>query len=307
MGKKKLIRNNVLILTSFMIGFFSCTVLFAAEKFTIRVIAQNANIRLKPDINSLVIAKVPIGTLLESEGRDDSWYKVNLPPDEKGFIVSGYIHQNIVEVIEEPSEEIKEDIKETKEKKKVELESPEKEIPSSIQKTPPKEEKSPPIYRQRPPRRRERATQKRFFPKIGLGIALPSGDLADLFTIGLGSNISGAFLILKEPQISLISGLEAHYFLNKSGYSDVSMSRLILYTDFSIGKKVNNFGFFAEGGIGLYLDLLEVGVYWWSTSDSEFEVGGRAGGGLNIGRFEILGLYHFVERNMFTIMFSYVF
>lgn len=78
-----------------------------AEKVKVRVILENANIRLKPDISSMIITGVSLGAILESDGQVEEWYKVNLPPDEKGFVVSGYIHSSEVEVLEEKAVEEK--------------------------------------------------------------------------------------------------------------------------------------------------------------------------------------------------------
>lgn len=97
------------ILLSLLIIFLLLAGIGEAAKLRVRVIVERANIRLRPDIKSPVIAKAPIGTVLESEGKEGRWYKVNLPPDESGFVVSGYIHENIVEVVEEIKEVLKEE------------------------------------------------------------------------------------------------------------------------------------------------------------------------------------------------------
>ena len=73
--------------------------LSTAQKVKVRVILENANIRLKPDISSMIITGVSLGAVFESDGQVEEWYKVNMPPDEKGFVVSGYIHSSEVEVI----------------------------------------------------------------------------------------------------------------------------------------------------------------------------------------------------------------
>lgn len=91
---------------TFVIVFFSIALLIfpqlsKAEKTKIRVIVEKANIRLKPDLGSPIISSVPLGAVLEAEKRIGEWFKVNLPPDEKGFVVTGYVHLSMVEVIEE--------------------------------------------------------------------------------------------------------------------------------------------------------------------------------------------------------------
>jgi hypothetical protein len=307
MGEKNKSRIHFLIIVPLIFCLFFLTDICDAASFKVRIIVSKANIRLKPDIDSTIIANVPIGTVLESEGKEGNWYKVILPPDESGFVISGFVHQNIVEVREEIKEEIIEEVKEVPKKEIIEEEKPKEEIPPVAQAPPAKDKRPTQPAPRYPQRRRRQPEQKKFSAGIGLGIAFPSGDISEFFRAGLGANIYGGFLILKEPQINLIGGLEAYYFLNDSLYTDASMSRLLFYADCRIGKKINSFSFFAEGGIGLYLDLLEIWNYWGAASDTEFEVGGRAGGGVAIGKFEIVGMFHFVERNMFTIMFSYVF
>ncbi len=77
-----------------------------AGKVKLRVTVEKANVRLKPDLGSMVISEVPLGAVLEAEEQIGEWFKVNLPPDEKGFVVTGYIHSSAVELVEEkPVEE----------------------------------------------------------------------------------------------------------------------------------------------------------------------------------------------------------
>jgi len=272
--------------------------LIFAEVLKVRVTASQANIRLKPTTQSEAISKVPIGAVLDVIKKEGEWYLVKLPPDEKGIVVTGYIHQSIVEVVEE--------IKEIPKEEKPEKAKPKEIGPPTILEREVKEEKPMPTKPQYIPRRK-REPQKAFVFKSGAGIAFPSGDWSDLFTIGLGANISGSYSILQQPQLSLIGGIEGLYFFRESGYVDISMSRLLVYGDCRFGKKINSFGFFAEGGLGLYLDILEVDVWWWSATESEFEIGARVGGGISFGNLELMAMYHLVERNMFTIMLSYGF
>ena len=75
---------------------FSC-LLSAAEK--IIVINERANIRLKPDLKSNLICTVSKGTILEFYEKTGEWYKVNLPPDKNGLVVTGYIHSSVVEIV----------------------------------------------------------------------------------------------------------------------------------------------------------------------------------------------------------------
>ncbi|UCE22235.1 MAG: outer membrane beta-barrel protein [Candidatus Aminicenantes bacterium] len=71
----------------------------------LRVIAVKAGIRAKADRESQIIHEVSSDTKLQAIGKTGEWYRVNLPPDEEGIILLGYIHENLVEEI---VEEIKE-------------------------------------------------------------------------------------------------------------------------------------------------------------------------------------------------------
>ncbi len=73
----------------------------AEKRLRMRVKVAKASIRLKPEPESVVISQVASGIVLDSEGKVGEWYKVTLPPDESGFIISGYIHQDVVEVLEQ--------------------------------------------------------------------------------------------------------------------------------------------------------------------------------------------------------------
>ncbi|MCX6553934.1 MAG: outer membrane beta-barrel protein [Candidatus Aminicenantes bacterium] len=94
-------RNIILALASILVlgGF-----LLAAEKTTLKVKVQIANIRSEPDASAPFIAKVTIGTVLEVSGKEGTWYEVNVN-DESGKEVTGYVHNTVVEVSGEDEEE----------------------------------------------------------------------------------------------------------------------------------------------------------------------------------------------------------
>ncbi len=60
-----------------------------------------ANIRLMPTLQSSVIDRAPSGVELETLAKTGKWYRVNLPPNEEGYVLSGYVHQSIVNEIYE--------------------------------------------------------------------------------------------------------------------------------------------------------------------------------------------------------------
>ncbi len=75
-------------------------VLFESPK-NIQVILEKTNIRAEPNFISEVIHQVQFGISLQAVGKAGEWYLVNLPPDEEGLIISGYIHQSFVQEMKE--------------------------------------------------------------------------------------------------------------------------------------------------------------------------------------------------------------
>lgn len=67
----------------------------------VQVIVERANVRLSPDLNSQVIDQVPMGAVLEYTQAEGEWYLVNLPPNAQGFVITGYIHRSVVNVVTE--------------------------------------------------------------------------------------------------------------------------------------------------------------------------------------------------------------
>ena len=90
-----------------LLSFLLCTIalLFlnvdvSAAKIRLRVQVTKANIRMEPDTNSAIITSVPRGAVLEADEKQGNWYRVYLPPNATGVVVSGYIHINLVEPME---------------------------------------------------------------------------------------------------------------------------------------------------------------------------------------------------------------
>lgn len=120
----------------------------------IKVITEQANIRLRPDIGSVIIQQVPKGTILESWEKTREWYKVKLEEGQEQ--VFGYVHESLVMLISPaPAEE-------DKDKTKQEIEE--------------QETTEPP--------------QPRFVPP-SLPPSKPTKPLFDLYLSGGGSFVSG--------------------------------------------------------------------------------------------------------------------
>jgi hypothetical protein len=84
------------------IGVFG---LLAAGQTAVRlkVSAEQANIREKPDIGSPMVEQLPEGTILEAQSKEGEWYFVGFVRRD-GSIGSGYIHESLVLVIAQDEE-----------------------------------------------------------------------------------------------------------------------------------------------------------------------------------------------------------
>lgn len=76
----------------------------AQEGTLLKVVAARANVRLKPDLESQVIGQVARGTVLSAKAKVGDWYAVEMPPDEDGIVVSGYLHLSTVEITADAEE-----------------------------------------------------------------------------------------------------------------------------------------------------------------------------------------------------------
>ena len=69
----------------------------------IQIIIELANLRAEPDFKGEIINQVQLGITLLAVEKTKEWYRVDLPPDEDGIIISGYIHQSFVKEIPDKS------------------------------------------------------------------------------------------------------------------------------------------------------------------------------------------------------------
>lgn len=64
-------------------------------ELVIKVKVTKASIRLNPQAESEVVAKVSLGTVFSPEKKVGEWYQISFR-DERGFVLSGYIHERSV-------------------------------------------------------------------------------------------------------------------------------------------------------------------------------------------------------------------
>lgn len=67
----------------------------------VSVKVPRANIRLMPTTQSSIIHQVRSGVELKHMAKTGNWHRVNLAPNKEGIVLSGYIHQNIIDEIYE--------------------------------------------------------------------------------------------------------------------------------------------------------------------------------------------------------------
>jgi hypothetical protein len=92
-------RFRFLILSLAMIQFFiffSANSLFSQTN-KVRVIKKDAELKLKPNNESLTIINLPLGGEFDVEETIGEWVKVKLPPDKDGIILTGYINSSFLE------------------------------------------------------------------------------------------------------------------------------------------------------------------------------------------------------------------
>lgn len=90
----------------FVVVFFILVLAFSpllvqAQTQKVRVVVESAELHLKPNTASQVISTIPLGAILELVLQKGDWYWVKLPPDQDGFVLSGYIHSQDTEVLGE--------------------------------------------------------------------------------------------------------------------------------------------------------------------------------------------------------------
>ena len=106
LGKKEQMtqRRKVPFLTKIILVFVIIILVGTAAAWgggiKLRVTAEQANIREKPDIMSAILQQLPEGATLQAERKTGEWYAVLVEKEEGGFML-GYVHESLVMVMEE--------------------------------------------------------------------------------------------------------------------------------------------------------------------------------------------------------------
>jgi len=71
-----------------------------ARPMKVKVTAEQANLREKPDIGSAIVQEIPEGTVLEADKKEGEWFFVRYTLEDGG-VIGGYIHESLVEAVEQ--------------------------------------------------------------------------------------------------------------------------------------------------------------------------------------------------------------
>jgi len=82
-----------------LITLFSLSGWGTAQQLKLKVIAENANIRLKADIKSQVLIIAPKGAVFDVLEQTGQWYLVKYTPENSRYEISGYLYISEVEVL----------------------------------------------------------------------------------------------------------------------------------------------------------------------------------------------------------------
>jgi hypothetical protein len=84
-----------------------------ARAIRLKVTAEQANLREKPDIGSAVVQQIPEGTVLEADKKEGEWYLVRYRLEDGG-VIAGYIHESLVTVVDESGTPVATPVREKK-------------------------------------------------------------------------------------------------------------------------------------------------------------------------------------------------
>jgi hypothetical protein len=150
----------------------------------LKVVTEMANVRLKPDIGSVIIHQVPQGTSLETTAKEGEWYLVRIQIEE-GQEATGYVHESTVIVIERPPTVVP---------KKEPVPEPEKVVPEKV--VPEKKVTVPQKAEEEKTEEKEKAEEEPQIQPIPEPPPLPqpSESRPELWLLGGGTYVQGGDL-----------------------------------------------------------------------------------------------------------------
>lgn len=110
MLEKNRINNNARTIVLIIILTFIVAGLEANEGpiFKLKVKTPNANIRIEPSLTGKIVLQAPQGAILEADQKQGEWYRIVLPQQIAVESKYGYLHQSVIEVLEEINEGVPE-------------------------------------------------------------------------------------------------------------------------------------------------------------------------------------------------------
>jgi hypothetical protein len=94
------VNHTIRFVLIFLFFFFPSQIFSSQETFfRLKVVTDQANIRLEPDISSIIIRQVPKGTILNATEKKEEWFAVRLM-SKQGAEVSGYVHESLVTALD---------------------------------------------------------------------------------------------------------------------------------------------------------------------------------------------------------------
>ena len=96
--------NGSVFVSLIIISLLVLPAFIQAENQKIKVVAEDTNIRIKPDMKSELIGTPAVGTVFEVEKKIGEWYEITFL-SRVGVSITGYIHEIFVEIVvveEEP-------------------------------------------------------------------------------------------------------------------------------------------------------------------------------------------------------------
>ena len=100
-NQDKIMKRNIIGILIIGIILLLPLALFGQEtQQRLKVKAETAFIRLQADSKSQAVGRVSSGTVLDLLRKEGEWFKINLPLRKGGTLLSGYIHQSLVEEVE---------------------------------------------------------------------------------------------------------------------------------------------------------------------------------------------------------------
>ena len=164
---KSTLRAPILIIL--LLLFFPALFFPQGTEIKLKVVADLANIRQQPAIDSPIIRQAEKNEILEALGRQGEWFRVVFLKDS-GEATTGYVHESLVTVTEQATEKITQKVV-----KPIEEDRPKR------KKTVPRKEEPPPAK----PKVKKPQTQK---PQLEETISVDQAEKRFGFRLSIGSN-----------------------------------------------------------------------------------------------------------------------